>query len=296
MTRRLVGSLRPRIILGTSLLLGVVTVSTPSTVLAQTDPAAPAASPAAPATPTTPATPADAAPTSAPAATEPTERPKMDVDETLIDDTEPTPEEVELAKKPKVQWGIGGRIRYVTMPAAVSNLFVDQSTPIHTASFGLELVRRRKLMDISFSLDVTPAAPQEGYWVESGGDPAGGDADYLTSDGFLLVGLDVSFLWNRPIAHNIDFRYGVGLGVGVILGDIIRTDAVCPGVGVGVEVSDRNCTHPGPGRPDEDIPPAVPIINALVGLRFQLSEEVALNVETGFRNLFFFGVGASYAL
>lgn len=236
-------------------------------------------------------------PTSAPTVTtEPTERPKMDKDEQLIDDTEQTPEEQELNKKAVAQWGLGGRIRYVTMPTLITNLFVDQSTPVHTASFGIELVRRKKMMDIAISIDGMPAAPQEGYWVESGGDPNGGDADYLTSDGLFLLGLDVSFIWNRPIAHNIDFRYGVGLGVGVILGDLIRTDAVCPGVGVGVEVSDRNCTHPGPGRPDEDIPPAVPIINALIGLRFQLSEEIALNVEAGFRDLFFFGLGASYAL
>jgi hypothetical protein len=209
--------------------------------------------------------------------------------------------EVEPAMKERsVRWGVGGRIRYVFMPKAVLNLFVDQSQSMTSVGFGLQGIRRKGDFDIVFGFEYENIAADTGYWTESGGDPSMGDTDYVTFDGFGLLGLDIGFIWHQKIAEfgaagRVDFRYGAGIGIGFLLGDYIQTDAVCSVTRVD-QVNDTTCppSMRGASVTNDSKPPVVPIVNVLVGSRVKVTDEIAINVELGFRDVFFFGVGSDY--
>lgn len=199
-----------------------------------------------------------------------------------------------------VSWGLGARVRYVTMPTWLQNLFVQHSMPMNSAGFGLEAVRRKGNFDIVFGLEYETIAPQEGYYLDNGyssGPITAADLDYVTFDGLALIGLDVNFLWHAEINPMFSIRYGGGLGVGIVLGDVLQETAECPSGPPISELDDPNttlCTHDGVPVVSADVPPAVPIVNILLGLRIKITEEINLNIEGGFRDMLFLGGGVNY--
>src|SRR5688500_6125335 len=84
-------------------------------------------------------------------------------------------EEVEEAapvlEKKAIQWGVGARVRYVFVPQSMLNLFLDHSTSMNSAGFGLEVVRRKENFDIVFGLEYENVSPKDGYYLEKGDVP-----------------------------------------------------------------------------------------------------------------------------
>jgi len=193
-----------------------------------------------------------------------------------------------------VKWGVGARLRYVFMPRSILNLFVDQSQPMSSVGFGAQLVRRKGDFDVIFALEYEGVAADEGFWTENGGNPSQGDTDYVTFDGFALLGLDVGFVWHKSLHPRVDLRYGAGVGLGFVLGDYTQIDASCPGITDTGNVNDSTCTRLPTSETNKNKPPVVPIVNVLIGARIKANDQISINVEFGFRDMFFLGVGSDY--
>jgi hypothetical protein len=60
------------------------------------------------------------------------------------------------------------------------------------------------------------------------------------------------------------------------------------------QVNNMTCTPTANSVTNDSKPPVVPIVNVLVGSRIKATEEISINVELGFRDVFFVGVGSDY--
>lgn len=207
------------------------------------------------------------------------------------------------AKANQSQFGVGARVRYVTLPNWLLELFLDHATSMSSVGFGIEVVRRKGDFDIVFGLEYANVSAESGLYLEKGDDPGnncvatGECPDDVVFDGLALIGFDASFIWHTNLGTpKVQLRYGAGIGVGIVLGDILQYDTSCPPGTTVNDLDDRNACPHLPGDPHEkaDKPPVVPIVNVLLGLRFQVAPQLTLNLEGGFRNMFFLGVGTDY--
>jgi hypothetical protein len=208
----------------------------------------------------------------------------------------------------KRKWGVGARLRYVFVPQAMLNLFLQHSTSMNSVGFGAEVVGRKGDSDIVFGLEYDGASPENGLYQDKGDDPgqclldSGKCPDYTRFDGLGMIGLDASFIWHANLSSKVQLRYGGGLGIGIVTGALYKTKMRCPAGTTNDDLDDPNaCGDPNvganqvePEKKSDDVPPVVPIINALIGARFLISDNLAVNVETGFRDVFYLGMGADW--
>jgi hypothetical protein len=196
----------------------------------------------------------------------------------------------------KRRWGVGLRMRYVFLPKGVLELFLDHATSMSSVGFGAEVVTRKGDFDVVFGFEYEGIAADNGLYLEKGDDPRSttDGPDLVEFDGLALLAFDASFIWHAKLSSKVHLRYGGGIGLGFVLGDVLQTDYIC----LSGQLDDPTQCTPQPGGknrvPSEDVPPVVPIINFLLGARFNVSEQISLNVEGGFRDVFYLGVGTNY--
>ena len=208
---------------------------------------------------------------------------------------EPDPELVAAkakaeADKTKAKLGVGVRFRGVFLPESMLEIFLEEVPGgVSQPAFGLEVVRRKGNFDLVVGIDYhsleasCPDEPEPCLYLEKGDDAP--------------PGLDVAFVWSEPITDFFAIRYGAGLGLGIILGDVLQTDTTCLD-GTTPSTIQGRCTPVTSGgqinEPNDDVPPVVPIVEFTVGGRFDVIENLSINVEAGFRDLFFTGISAHY--
>lgn len=152
------------------------------------------------------------------------------------------------------------------------------------------------------------------------------DTHYIQFGNFgqlTFISTDVSIIGHTALGKWVELRYGAGVGLGGFVGVIKMTNngrqctlsnyrdgSQCyphaPNVGVdiplgrpdteaklkateksgAIDLADDPHRHVSP-----DVPPVVPVLNVILGLRFRLAKHVALDVEGGFRNMMFLGAG-----
>jgi hypothetical protein len=213
-----------------------------------------------------------------------------------------TTKEVESteAPEPPVQIGVGGRFRFIWMPTAVLNLFLGHSTTLTSWSAGGEIIRRKGNLDMVWGLEYANISPADGLYLEKGKDPGmfGDYPDKIHFDGFSMISVDWSFIWHTDLTPFMQLRYGAGIGVGFTLGNIQKFKMMCDADTTPDELDDINttkCRQQTTTPVNADMPSRVwPIVNLLAGLRFQLVDQLALNVELGFRDVFFGGLSLGY--
>jgi hypothetical protein len=200
------------------------------------------------------------------------------------------------------QYGLGVRARYVTVPNFLLEAFLQHATYMQSfTAIGAELVRRRGNFDVVFGLEYDAIAPEPGLYQETSDSLLAcgqGDEsqcpDFVTGEDLALLGVDASFLWHLEVHPVVQLRYGAGIGLGVVLGEVVQHDRQCgPGTSTG-DLDDPKACQDLMRSKKADIPPVVPIVNLLVGARFKLHDQISLNVEAGFRDMFFFGGGLNY--
>ena len=213
--------------------------------------------------------------------------------------TEEEEEQVTPPPEPEVIWGIGARARFITIPTFVFDLFVDHSTGLNAFSVAGSVIRRNGNFDIVMTLEYASTSPDDGLWQEKDEVPgmANMDPDLVVFDGLSQISADVSFIWHAPLTDFMAFRYGAGIGIGVPIGGYTHTDTVCP---AGTRIDDLDnpsqCpVAPGARVEDDNLPPVVPIVNLLAGLRFKVADQFSIDVELGWRfPAFFAGAGIGY--
>ena len=198
-----------------------------------------------------------------------------------------------VVQERSVAFGLGVRFRGVFIPQSVFERFVEIApSGISQPEIGIEGVRRRGNFETSLGLAWANLSADDGIWVDDFNDPDD-NPSLIEFDGFSWVTFDVNAIWKHPLNPNLALRYGLGIGLGVLLGDILETDYLCPGN----QFNLNSCLpNPDGNAVDKplDLPPLVPLMNATLGLQYNPSNQVAINFDTGVQTMLFVGISVDF--
>jgi len=218
---------------------------------------------------------------------------------------EPTP-----AGADPVEYGVGLRGRSVWVPKAILELFVDRAAGgAQNYGFGVDFTRRRGTSELQLGFEFEHINVGQGVWINKGDNVAAGDeADYVLSPassgnqlGWFTV--EFTFLNHAEINRVLSVRYGGGIGVGILIGELDHYNIVC--MGATNSAPEPGCVPPrfnGNGAYSEgaatvvryDLPPVFPVVNAILGLQIKPTEKMTINIEGGIRTLPFVGISTGY--
>jgi hypothetical protein len=262
-----------------------------------------------------PAAPAEMPP---PTATEPGAPPADETPPPLAGALAATPE-----RAANVSYGAGLRLRWVSVPKWMLNWFTKENVPLSSYAVAGEFYRRKGEFDFIVSIGYQNMSPPDGNWLGKGHDPTV-DTDYVQFKGLGFVGIDASFVWHTFINDWFGIHYGAGLGLGIVTGHMLRTSNGSPGCATNpgdytkcypIIFEPQGCPSSGcsdaalqargagpddPGNPhrftDPNLPPALPIVNVVVGVDFRLPRVRGweAKIEGGFYDAFFLGGGVGY--
>jgi len=212
----------------------------------------------------------------------------------------------------EVEFGIGVRLRSVWLPRSVLELFLSRAAGgAQNYGIGVDLTRRHGTTELQLGFEYEHVNVGQGVWINRGDDVAmGNEADYVlgpdsrTGSGhqFGWFTIEFTFLNHAELTRWLSLRYGGGLGLGILVGELDHYNIACTGA--------TNAT-PEPGCVPErfggtgmysdggstptayDLPPVFPVVNAIVGLQFKPTDQLTINLEGGLRTLPFLGVSSS---
>ncbi|MGZ3407487.1 MAG: hypothetical protein ACXVAN_13655 [Polyangia bacterium] len=243
------------------------------------------------------------------------------------DPTPPGGKPVKLDASPPSELGthqLGARARYIFVTKAMLSPYFNANTgtQMNSYSLGLEYVYRKpgKSWDVVTSVDFSWLDVDDGNYLGSGHDPAL-DTHYTQFRNLSFISADVSIIGWHKFLPWLELRYGGGLGIGYVPGDVlITTNANCtsanasdptkcyplvtgPIVGKPTPAQEAALkategggtdTNATPHRHSGDKPPVMGVLNLLVGVRFYPIPHMAISWEIGFRDAMFTGISAHY--
>jgi hypothetical protein len=229
-------------------------------------------------------------------------------------------EETAPQRAADLSYGVAARLRWISVPAWMLNLFTKKNVPLSSWGTGIELFRRKANFDIMVSFNYQNMSPPDGNWLGKNHN-ANVDTDYVQFDGLGLYGADVSFLWHTLFNEWFGMHYGAGIGLAYIPGKIYRTSngpqcteanagninqcypvGVTPNGGSTLPLTPQILT-PGPDDQnaphrfaDPNKPNWLPIVNVVLGVDFRLPQVRGweAKIEGGFYDAFFLGGGVGY--
>jgi hypothetical protein len=213
-----------------------------------------------------------------------------------------------------VEYGVGVRLRSVWVPKSVLQLFVTRAAGgAHNYGVGVDLSRRHGSTELQLGFEFEHVNVGQGVWIKEGGNVAmNDDADYLlgpdsaTGSGnqFGWFTMEFSFFNHAELTPWLSLRYGAGLGLGVLIGEIDHYSIICAPGSTNAS-PEPGCVPPRfngtgmfDGPPDTVFKydlgtPVFPVVNAILGLQFKPTDHTTINLEGGIRTLPFVGVSSS---
>lgn len=209
------------------------------------------------------------------------------------DSSTPTPTATAApATAEKSTIGLGFRLRNVRVPQGLIEIFVKQAPAgASNVGFGLEVARRKGQFEVQLGLEYEKISIDKGIWIENGDTIPADEVDYVEFDNFGWVTAELSFLYHTEIIPQLSVRYGGGAGIGVLTGDILRTDYRC--ATAAQDTCAESPTAVNRATP-YDLPPVMLVVNAIVGVQIKPTDEIFINIEGGLRTIPFFGTTAGY--
>jgi hypothetical protein len=140
------------------------------------------------------------------------------------DEARSAPPEGELSgERPRQSrnWYVGPWFRLLIVPSFALDIFLDHSPTIVTPGFGLSATMRRKSVSFAFGLGYTSYHFEDPFLAK--GDPVL-DTEWVDSS-LSLVHATSSILWPIKLSKAFTFEYGIGADVGIVLGEMRRTEA-----------------------------------------------------------------------
>jgi hypothetical protein len=223
---------------------------------------------------------------------------------------------------PEPKYALGARIRGLFVSNAMLSTFLTTGTEMNGMSGAVTFTYRKRTYDVVTSLDLTFLPLRDGNFLGKGRDPTQ-DVHYVQfgSWGQLsFLSLDVAIIGHNPLTRWLEIRYGGGVGLGLVIGDIlmINNGRQCTAANAG---DPTKCFPVSPtvgpipiGQPDTearlkatedpkqqdladdphrhvtpDKPPVMVVVNLLIGFRFKVHRRLHFDIEGGFRNGAFFG-------
>jgi len=211
----------------------------------------------------------------------------------------------------EVQYGLGVRARSVWVPKSILQLFVERAAGgARNYGFGVDLTRRHGTSELQLGFEYEHINIAQGVYINKGDDVSAGDeADYVLSPhdsgkqfGWLTI--EFTFLNHAEITSWLALRYGGGIGVGILRGEIDHYNVVCNGATnaspepgcVPMRYQGQADYSPDPGGPTAvpyKLPPVFPVVNAILGLEIKPNSHMTINLEGGIRTLPFAGVSTA---
>ena len=220
---------------------------------------------------------------------------------------------------------LGARARYIFVTKAMLSPWLNANTGTQMNSFsvGLEYVYRKpgRNWDIVTSLDFSWLNVDDGNYLGSGHDPSL-DTHYTQFRNLSFISADVSIIGWHKFLPWLELRYGGGLGIGYVPGQVLITNngpqcnaanasdpTQCYPMGIGpingkpTDAQETGLAASGNGATDTNVtphrhpgsvPPVMGVVNLLVGLRFYPLPHLAVSWEIGFRDAMFTGLGVHY--
>lgn len=214
----------------------------------------------------------------------------------------------------EVEYGVGVRLRSVWVPKSILQLFVTRAAGgAHNYGLGVDLTRRRGSTELQLGFEFEHVNVGQGVWINKGDNVAMGDeADYVlgpdasTGSGnqFGWFTMEFSFFNHSELTPWLSIRYGAGLGLGVLIGEIDHFNIICA-AGATNAAPEPGCVpmrFNGTGMYTEgretlvkyDLgTPVFPVVNAVVGLQLKPTDHTTINLEGGIRTMPFVGVSSS---
>ena len=216
---------------------------------------------------------------------------------------------------------LGLRYRGIVLPKFMMNLFGEGGATIYVNSFGPELAVQRD--DFEYVLSVWYA--NYAMWPTPFRGKGEGDEDWeLVTSRLKVIYFSSDFLWSRKLNKQFSFNYGLGVGLGVVFGELTR-QAAYPGPNDDPDDPYDNWeTCKGDGIPDPvycadpdgeehykggdgyyeynwyyggSVPVVYPWLTFQTGLRWQPHPKFVARLDVGFGTSgFYFGLGADYGL
>lgn len=125
------------------------------------------------------------------------------------------------ARRP--MWFFGGQYRHHWVPSGVQSLFMDMAPNIKGSGYGV-IASRRNVDGFSLTFGLAYADYAfEGFFRQKDDDL--GETEFVRSD-MSFWHVTSSFMWSTEFLNVLAFEYGFGLDLGLVFGDINRTEAV----------------------------------------------------------------------
>jgi hypothetical protein len=222
------------------------------------------------------------------------------------------------------KYQLGARVRGIFVSHLMLQPYLagDTGTSMESWSVGLEFIYRRTSYDVVTSLDFSWLDVHDGNWLGSGHDPSL-DTHYLEFRNLSFLSADVSIIGHHKFLPWLELRYGGGLGLGWVPGDVLLVNngpqctlsnakdpsqcyptSIGPINGKPTAAQQATLNASNNGQTDTNVtphlhvsgdkPPVMAVVNLLVGLRFYPHPHVGITVEVGFRDAIFTGVGFHY--
>ncbi len=219
---------------------------------------------------------------------------------------------------PRTPYALGVHIRPLIVTSDMLAPYLDARTSMESVAVGIEFIYRRRTFDVVTSLDFSWLPVHDGNYLGKG-NPVDLDTKYTEFRNLSFLSVDVAIIGHNDLTKWLEIRYGAGLGLGIVFGDVLVTTnngcttatvndiAACHPLGVDLTSPNKEtqlAATEAPGQKDtaqnphrhsaSEKPPAMAVINILAGFRFKLAPRWSIQVEGGFRNSAFVGVGAHY--
>jgi hypothetical protein len=214
----------------------------------------------------------------------------------------------EKVEGPTTTYTVMPRFRLASLPDGILGLFLDRHAESWNdgpnLGYGLEFLLQNPAYAWSFSFEFVDLSRADDWFLEKD-DPAR-KADWTTFP-VQLLNLNVGVQWFWDISEVFSFFFGAGLGAGIVLGDIEKTDpsAACvASLGESTDASrlDRAPCYVG-GQPQLDegstevedrVPPVLPLINLTGGTQVTIYDHVVWRLEVGFNDYVYAGTSLGY--
>jgi hypothetical protein len=212
-------------------------------------------------------------------------------------------------------WWVGPYLEGVVVPSFLLKLFLAASPTVFNPSFGATIAHRNA-DGFSWVLGLGYAGYGFDGPFRAKGDPEL-DTEYLDSS-LGLLNVRGMLLWSADISRTLSFEYGVGIELGVVLGEMKRSEAykdlngdyqACRGVNDpdmfycepttnGLKSNAYNEEGAHYDVTEKRVPPvAAALMIPALALRYTPVDNIAIKVEAAFGLLqFTFGISATYGI